>query len=127
MFRTDSRSVAPRTAGRVTPLNAATLLLLVTMVLASSPAAPRAAFTHPTDPRPVSTGTVAVETDLDKSSPRRRVHSQEHELAAAWWRTLVAGPDDGAARGEVSSARCNRPCERKIRPALIDLPPPLVC
>lgn len=127
MPRTDARSNSPRTAGRVTPLNAATLLLLVTMVLASSPAAPPAAFVHPTETRPVSTESVSVERNTDWLTQRRRVRAQEHELAAAWWRgDSVAAPVDHRLAPD-RAARPVSPADRLIRPALIDLPPPSVC
>ncbi len=127
MPRTYTRPNGPRTACRVTPLNAATLLLLVTMVLASSPVSPPVAFVHPTDPRPASTQTASVENEANWSSQRRKVRGQEQEPTASSWRGLTAPDSSHAATTPVRVEQSALPTVRLIRAALIDLPPPSAC
>jgi hypothetical protein len=124
MNQTDARSELRGHAARVSPLSAATLLLLVTMVLASSPAAPRAAFVHPADPRPVPTRTLTADTESDWVTPRRNARSEETQAAAAWWGAAVRVEVDLREVGRVAAPAGWVSVGGRMRPALLDLPPP---
>jgi hypothetical protein len=121
-----ARSAQRHGAPRVSPLSAATLLLLVTMVLASSPAAPKAAFVHPLDPRPVPTRTLTAEIESEWASIHRQTRAEEKQSAAAWWRKLVAPAIPAADPGHLSALTLEHTLACRIRAALLDLPPPRI-
>jgi hypothetical protein len=125
MIPAEARTGRNGRTGRAAPLSAATLLLLVTMVLASSPAAPRAAFVHPADPRPVPTGTLTVETESDWVSHRRKARTEEQQAATAWWRTTVRSASVPSGQSPARPFAGEVPASYRIRPALLDLPPPV--
>lgn len=111
-------------APRVSPLSAATLFLLVTMVLASSPAAPKAAFVHPVDPRPVPTRTLTAEIEAEWASLERQTRSEEKQTATAWWGRLTAPTTTAGEAGDRARVGAGARPVCRVRAALLNLPPP---
>lgn len=114
-----------RRTGSISPLSAATLLLLVSMVVATSPAATRASTVPAPEARTQPVRLLVVgESDTDAAvssayKPQNQVPrggtgpSIREPLEPCIWQPLVA-PDLGGIR-----------CAR-VRTALLDLPPPIV-
>ena len=96
------------------------------MVLASSPAAPKAAFVHPVDPRPVPTRTLTAEIEAEWASITPPNPREEKQSAAAWWRKLVAPTAPVAESGDRFAPVAEHTLVCRIRPALLDLPPPRI-
>lgn len=111
-------------AGRVSPLTAATLLLLVTMVVSGSPAAPKAAFVHPVEQGPAPARSVVTEQGHRWLARRREAHAGREAarmdgldrvlLDQRWSGHTPASPVHPVRLGPVAT----------VRAALINLPPP---
>ena len=108
-------------------MSAATLLLLVTMVLSTTPAAPAALMVRVGDDRSAPIGVNVEESGRGERSPRIRVRVQRNNPTVSAASCLIrpverhaATPDEVTLRAGSIEAR-----QAHVRVELIALPPPV--